>query len=213
MTAQDTVIPLGTFGVVIPPSPPSPPKPLPSGHGRTRVGPLSGSGDVGGGGAPSLAASVHRVTYDVCTENISRILVGHDSSQPPKIQLLTSKTGLVEATLSDDQPYSEMNAHTLTDRFLFEAPLAPGETIFTIYAVDYESNVGQTLIEIEGCEGTIIFVDDKVILPQIFDVKFQIDNGTQNKAAFLEHKGHLGGIREDWWRICHSTHQGRCRSV
>jgi len=61
---------------------------------------------------------------------------------------------------------------------LYESPLGSGEKYFTIYAVEYQSNIASTLIQIEGCEGTIIFVDDKVVLPQIFDIKYEINNST-----------------------------------
>jgi len=85
---------------------------------------------------------------------------------------------LVDATLSESQPYSELNKNAEISRYVYEAPLASGEKYFTIFAVDYQSNAGATLIQVEGCEGTIIFFDDKVVLPQIFDIKYQIDNST-----------------------------------
>jgi hypothetical protein len=121
-------------------------------------------------------AKVHRVEYDVCNENISRILVAHDSSSPPRIQLLTTKSGVIDATLSGNQPFADQNKFTLIDRYLFEAPLAPGEKIFTIFAVDRLSNVQRTLVQIEGCQGVLVFVDDQIVLPHIFDVKYQTNS-------------------------------------
>jgi hypothetical protein len=121
-------------------------------------------------------AKIHRVEYDVCNENIVRILAAQDSL-PPRIQLLTTKLGVIDAKLASTQPYEEQNRFTLVDRYLFEAPLAPGESIFTIFAVDRNSSVQRTLVQTEGCQGTLVFVDDQVVLPHIFDVKYRT-NGT-----------------------------------
>jgi hypothetical protein len=162
---------VGGKRIPVPPIPDTPPL---SGFGRTLVGPSSGPG----GGPDEGVAKIHRIEYDVCNENISRILVGHANSNPPLLQILATKSGVIDATLAADQPYLVQNEFTLIDRYLFEAPLAPGENIFTIFAVDYRSNVDRVLVEVDGCEGVIIIVDDQVILPTIFDVKYQIDNST-----------------------------------
>ena len=151
-----------------------PPPPIPFGFGPVGVGPSIGPS----GGSDEGVAKIHRIEYDVCNENISRILVAHASSNPPQIQILATKSGIVSATLAADQPYLVQNEFTLIDRYLFEAPLAPGENIFTIFAVDYRSNVDRVLVEVDGCEGVIIIVDDQILLPTIFDVKYQIDNST-----------------------------------
>src|SRR3990172_6784515 len=56
--------------------PPPPPPPIPFGFGPVMTGPSSVSG-----GAPDMpTARIHRVEYDVCNENIARILAAHDSS-------------------------------------------------------------------------------------------------------------------------------------
>ena len=129
------------------------------------------------GGTSSLStAKAHRVEYVVCNQNISRILVSHDSSSPPRIQLLTTKSGIVEATLSASQPFANQNKVTLVDRYLFETPLAHGESVFTIFAVDRLSNVQRTLVQIEGCHGVLVFVDDQIVLPHIFDIKYQTNS-------------------------------------
>ncbi|MGH9910187.1 MAG: hypothetical protein ACRD32_06065, partial [Nitrososphaerales archaeon] len=121
-------------------------------------------------------ASVHRVEYDVCTQNIVKILATHDSSSPPRIQLLTTKSGVIDATLSSNQPFANQNKLTLVDRYLFEAPLSKGETVFTIFAVDRLSNVQRTLVEVEGCHGVLVFVDDQIVIPHIFDIKYQTNS-------------------------------------
>ena len=157
------------------PIPVPPPVTTVSGLGQVGVGPGSS------GGADEGVAKVYRIEYDVCKENISRILVGHASDKPPLIQLLATKSGIIDATLAADQPYLVQNEFTLIDRYLFEAPLAPGESIFTVFAVDYRSQVDRVLVQVEGCEGVIIFVDDQIVLPNIFDVKYQIDNSTYVK--------------------------------
>src|SRR3990172_1650969 len=121
-------------------------------------------------------AKIHRVEYDVCNENIARILAAHDSSSPPRIQLLSTKLGIVDATLTANQPFADQNKFTLIDRYIFEAPLAPNESVFTIFAVDYHSNVQRTLVQIEGCQGVLVFVDDQIVLPHIFDIKYQTNS-------------------------------------
>ncbi len=170
---------LSTFIVggeqIAPPTPPA--LPPPTGHGNTGVGPGIGTG-TGSGGKDIGTAKVHRIDYDVCNENISRILVSHDSASPPKLQLLTTKLGIIDASLSEDQPYAVENESTLYDRYLFEAPLANGENIFTVFAIDRNSNVQRTLVEVEGCTGSLVFVDDQIVLPDIFDIKYQAQNST-----------------------------------
>ena len=130
------------------------------------------------GGQDEGVAKVHRIEYDVCDENISRILVGHASDQPPILQILATESGVFDAKLAAHQPFLEENKVTLIDKYLFEAPLSPNENLFTIFAVDYRSQVDRVMVEIEGCEGVIVIVDDQVVLPTIFDVKYQMDNST-----------------------------------
>ncbi|MFQ5787541.1 MAG: hypothetical protein ACE5H1_06120, partial [Thermodesulfobacteriota bacterium] len=105
--------------------------------------------------------------------NISRLVVGHDKPVPPLIQLLSPKLGLVEATLSDVQPY-KIHGRNGASTYIYEAPLGANEKFFTIYAVDTESNVNTIHIQLEGCQGIITLVDDEVVLPEIFDIKYSI---------------------------------------
>jgi hypothetical protein len=168
----DHLVKMIVGGKIIPPPPPIPPAPTSlNGFGDIMTGPRS----VTGGSPDMPTAKIHRVEYDVCNENIVRILAGHDSSSPPRIQLLTTKSGVIDATLASSQPFADQNRFTLIDRYLFEAPLAPGESVFTIFAVDRQSNVQRTLVQIEGCQGVLVFVDDQIVLPHIFDVKYQTD--------------------------------------
>jgi len=178
---DDTIV-VNVIRVPIPVPPPIV-KP-PTGFGLTGVGPITGAGRSSGD-APT--ARVHRIDYDVCDENISRILVAHDSSSPPKIQLLSTRSGIVDATLVDNQPFAEQNKITLFDKYLFEAPLAQGESIFTVFAIDRNSNVQRTLVEVDGCTGTIIFVDDQIVLPDIFDFKYKTENSTAIRLDTTEH--------------------------
>jgi len=167
---------LGKFVVTGKVLPPVDNKGVKSGFGNTGVGPTSKAKSKIGG--ELSGAKIHRVSYDVCTENISRILVGHDRPVPPLIQLVSPQLGLVEATLSEFQPYAKQSRDAEVSRYLYEAPLGSGDRYFSIFAVDHKANVGTAQIQVEGCQGTIYFVDDKVVLPQIFDVKYQIDNST-----------------------------------
>ena len=97
-----------------------------SGFGNTGVGPTSERKSKTGGDLSG--AKIHRVSYDVCNENISRILVGHDRPVPPVLQLVSPQLGLVEATLSEYQPYAQQSRHDEISRYLYEAPLGSGET-------------------------------------------------------------------------------------
>ena len=98
-----------------------------------------------------------------------------------------TKKSVVDATLSSNQPFADQNKFTLVDRYLFEAPLAPGESVFTIFAVDYHSNVQRTLVQVEGCQGVLVFADDQIVLPHIFDFKYRIDNGTYIRPSTDHH--------------------------
>ncbi|KKL11473.1 hypothetical protein LCGC14_2545470, partial [marine sediment metagenome] len=169
------------------PTPPPPTTQPPSGFGRTGIQPGSGSSGGSGSGADQSSANVHKVTYDVCNENISRIVVGHDRPVAPLIQLLSPQLGLVEASLVENQPYTELNRNAEVSRYVYEAPLGSGEKYFTIYAVDHQSNIASKIILIEGCEGTIIFVNDKIVLPEIFDFKYSIENSTIRPATAPHH--------------------------
>jgi len=49
----------------------------------------------------------------------------------------------------------------------------------------YQSNIASKIILIEGCEGTITFVNDKIVLPEIFDFKYSIGNSTIRPVTAL----------------------------
>jgi hypothetical protein len=103
------------------------------------------------------------------------------------IQLLSPKLGFVDASLAENQPYTDLNRHSEVSQYVYEAPLGANEKYFTIYAVDHQSNIASKIILIEGCEGTITFVDDKAVLPEIFDIKYSIGNSTIRPATAPHH--------------------------
>jgi len=59
--------------------------------------------------------------------------------------------------------------------------------MFIRVAVDYLSNVSLKAIKVDSCEGTIVFVDDKPVLPQIFDIKYQTYNGKYVRPDYPPH--------------------------
>jgi hypothetical protein len=185
MTSRDFISSIADIAPQ-PPSPPPDKTPKPSGHGKVGVGPTSSGASGPSGSSISRIEGelpeeiIHKVTYNVCNENISRTLVGYERSVPPSIQLLYPQLGLVEETLLEFQPYSEDNKNEEISRYIYDAPLGAEDGYFTIYAVDHQSNEDSTFIQVEECEGTIFFVDDNVVLPEIFDIKYNILNSTIN---------------------------------
>jgi len=177
-----------TNAIIIPPPPPPPP-PSPG------PGPSAGSsgatgGSPGGGGVVStgtkdgtdLPTRINSVRYSVCNETIVRIITS-GGELPPDVYIRGVNTGAVTATLALYQPYAEHNELADVDKYLYEVVINPSETYF-IVAADGIVDKDLVDIQIEGCEGNVIFVrEDPRTLPQIFDYKFSIgENGTTVRA-------------------------------
>ena len=83
----------------------------------------------------------------------------------PDVKLRTSFTGIIKATLADEQPYEKQNAHDITkSRFVFEAHFQNGDDFFVVIVEDIAGRTGamvQKSVQISGCEGTIIVTPDE----------------------------------------------------
>ncbi|MCV0373288.1 MAG: hypothetical protein K5793_07015, partial [Nitrosarchaeum sp.] len=165
-----------------------------SGGGRTGVGPSGTGRGVGGfGGILATPLTIHEITYDRCEDYTATILVSSDADLPPEITIHTSKSGTLQGTLAENQPYEELNKLTKIDKYLYEIPIASDETFMMIIATETKgvtTNTVQGAVHITQCADTIVIskVDQEDIqeisseLPRIFDVKFQIENSTAQPA-------------------------------
>ncbi|NDB88836.1 MAG: hypothetical protein EB164_07995 [Thaumarchaeota archaeon] len=127
---------------------------------------------------------IQKISYDVCTENMIRIIVANTAA--PNVTIKT-KGGLVNATLSAVQPYEEQNKATSVDLYQFEAPIGPKETILTVTATDPknpQASVSANL-EITSCKSeselyTPVpqYAKAKPSEPKIFDLKAKIGSIT-----------------------------------
>jgi len=143
---------------------------------------------------------INEISYDVCNENIARILVSSDDISLPTVTIQT-KSGPVIAKLADEQPFKELNQFTTIDKLLFEATLEPDVEFFTVH-VDYpvggKTNSVSSTIPITDCENIITFdelpaeyVVSEYMAPRIYDVKFQIENGTKQSAEIASETAYL----------------------
>jgi hypothetical protein len=134
---------------------------------------------------------INEVTYDVCRENMVRILVA-SPSQALKVDIKTTQSGTITATLAKTQPYEEQNALTSTDLYLYEAPLSSQETHLTITVINQEKQLSvSTDVEITQCSETPIkteqapeFVAQENV-PKIFDIKAKLGNKTLGDSDYI----------------------------
>ena len=172
-----------------------------SSSGDSGSGSSGSSGGSGGGGASvgfagilETPLSINEVSYDKCRENMVRILVSSDAELPPTVTMYTAKSGTVQATLAEIQPFAESNQITNIDRYVYEAPIAEDELFFTIRVTeighDGQQNTVQTIIHADECSETVVVVDTpiddeqvRIDRPRIFDTKFQIGTGDKQKSS------------------------------
>lgn len=137
--------------------------------------------------APEL--KIYEISYDVCDKNMVRITIGYSGSNPTVI-LRTSLSGVVQAQLAADQPFAQDNVNATIQKLVYEAPIDPKEKSFEVLALQSAggniNSIGRT-VEITGCQETISIENIQEIqpsaidltAPKIFDVKFQLGNGTK----------------------------------
>jgi hypothetical protein len=159
--------------------------------GAVGVGP-SGAGAAAPGAFGGILATqlkIYQVSYDVCQNNTVKILVGYTGNNPT-VFLRTSLTGVVQAQLAAEQPYAQENVKDTLQKLVYIAPIDKKEQSFEVVAVQAAggniNSVGKT-IEVTGCKETINFENPRQIqpiqidlsAPRIFDLKFQLGNGTK----------------------------------
>jgi len=170
----------------------------PSGGGGSSPGGSGGSGGGGGGSSGGFAGilgtplTINEVSYDKCDENMARILISSDAGVPPTVEIYT-QTDAVSAALATSQPFAESNQITKIDKYLYEVPIGSDEKFMTIKVTELRQgteNKVQTVIHLNSCSDTIFIADTPVgeteinlDAPRIFDVKFQIANGTKQLAS------------------------------
>ncbi len=167
-----------------------------AGGGATGAG-ASGTGasasSNGGGAGPYL--KIQKISYDVCDKQIVRIQVATEvNSTNPMVIVRTSITGVVTAKLVADQPYAQENVNATIRKLVYEASINPKETSFEVLALESIGHnifsVGKT-VEVTGCSEDLDFTKVELTIqpavidlavPKIFDIKFQVGNGTKQLA-------------------------------
>ncbi|HWP78571.1 MAG TPA: hypothetical protein VNL34_02840, partial [Candidatus Nitrosotenuis sp.] len=196
-------------------SPASAPSPSPA-PGPSTDGGAGGGGGGGGGGAVTGGEGfggrlvqpilIYEITYDVCEQNMARIIVGVVGSEapPPSVKIRTPVKEVYSATLAENQPYTEANKVLPISRYVYEAPLDPKLNFFIVTAEDiggraaviatYTVNIGEdcrrTIIvnPMEDLEKASVFEPTpEVGRPNVFDVKFQINGGKPIRATEVNH--------------------------
>ena len=168
-----------------------------AGGGATGVGTSSAAAATtsnGGGAGPYL--KIQDVSYDICDKQIVRIQVATDYNKTdPTVIVRTSINGVVDAKLIPVQPYAEENVNASVRKLVYEASINPKETSFEVVALETIGtnlfSVGKT-VEVTGCNEDLDFTKIELLTqpaeidlsaPQIFDLKFQVGNGTEQLAS------------------------------
>jgi len=157
-------------------------------------GGTSGGGSSGGSGAGGFAGilgtplAINEVSYDKCDENMVRILISSDADEIPTVRIITTKSGIVYATLAEEQPFEEFNQFSSVDKYVFEAPIASNETFIMVVLSEIKGEIinrVQAPVYLTSCTGSTTIVElpeeeEEVLfdIPRIFDMKFQIGYGT-----------------------------------
>ncbi|MBI4131358.1 MAG: hypothetical protein HY476_02575, partial [Nitrosarchaeum sp.] len=165
-----------------------------NGHGATGTSPSGTSrGEGGFGGILGTALTINEITYDRCEEYMATILVSSDADKAPSVTVHTARSGSVSAKLANIQPYEQSNKITKLDKYLYEIPITSDETFLMVVVTEEKGvskNTVQSAIHLTSCEGATIISKvpeekyEEIVssAPKIFDVKFQIENGTQHRS-------------------------------
>ncbi len=168
-----------------------------TGAATSGVGASSSSSNEGGEG-PYL--KIQNISYDVCDKQVVRIQVGTDvNSTNPMVIIRTSLTGVVYASLAQDQPYEKENANADIRQLVYEAPISGQEKSFEVVALESVGHnvfsVGKT-IDVTDCKANFDYSHIGLMMtpsivdasaPKIFDIKFQINNGTKISSSEENH--------------------------
>lgn len=162
----------------------------------------AGGGGGGGGGGVGVSGlggklvsplTIYEISYDVCEQNMVRIIVGTSGSDapPPNVKIRTPLNEVYSATLVKDQPFTEENKVFQTSRYVYEAPLDRKLNFFIVTAEQAGGRAAATttyLVNMDECRNTIIVnpmseIDKTGVLeptmgegrPNIFGTRFQIN--------------------------------------
>jgi len=167
-----------------------------NGGGRTGVS-TGYSGATNFAGFLSTPLAINEIYYDKCVDNMAKIIISSDADAPPTVRVSTAKAGVVIATLSEVQPYADLNEFSSLDRYVYEMPLSSDESFLMIVATEDKgstTNTVQSSVKLLSCEGTTVIVPlPDVSLPEVsedvpkfFDTKLSIENGTSYGASESE---------------------------
>ncbi|HWY33770.1 MAG TPA: hypothetical protein VNX68_03940, partial [Nitrosopumilaceae archaeon] len=133
---------------------------------------------------------IYQVSYDLCNQDIVKITIGTDPGANPTV-ILRTMSGIISAQLSNDQPYTQENVNATIQKTVYVAHINPKEQSFEVVVLEAIgkniNTVGKT-IQINGCSETVSVENEAPVTqptqidlsaPQIFNVKFQIGNGTK----------------------------------
>jgi len=137
-------------------------------------GPKRGGGGGGGGGGGAVSGGIggvispfhiKEISYDKCDANMAWITIQANGLNPlPDVKLRTSFSGVIGATLADEQPYEAQNEFDITkSRFVYEAHFSNGDDFFIVIVEDIAGRTGAQVkkaVQVVGCKDTIIVTPD-----------------------------------------------------
>jgi len=178
-----------TWSLHAPPAPPAPPA-LSSGGGYATGVTISGAiGAAGLGGTITPDLTLYQVSYDVCNQYKTEIVVGSKSEILPDV-ILRTPVGIVDATISPMQPYASLLNLTRQHITVYEAPLRPQFKSFNLLIKEANgTDYITSRVDITKCERTVSYAEIPEVgkyspmAPKIFDVKFQVGNQSKILAA------------------------------
>ena len=137
-TVSGTVSGFSEFMVVSPPTPPAPPQGSPTSTGSRIASPLP----------PSIDLHLYEILWNTCDKNIITIIAG-PPSYGLEVKMRTSMSGIVFASLSENQPYA--------NKSVFEAKI---DSLESYVVVQVQDNLKKPIpflikaIKLDQCLGT-----------------------------------------------------------
>ncbi|HJU13581.1 MAG TPA: LamG-like jellyroll fold domain-containing protein [Candidatus Nitrosotalea sp.] len=160
----------------------SPAPAIPGGGYGTGVTISGATGTAGLGGITTPSLTLYQVSYDICNQFKTDIVVGTTSSSLPSV-LLNTPMGMVNASVAPLQPYAQLSNLTSGHVTVYEAPLRPQFKSFNLLVKDTNGTGYITSrVDVTRCENTISYAEIPLVgkyspmAPKIFDVKFQVGN-------------------------------------
>jgi len=142
--------PVTSTSIFSPTAPAAPSSSLFSGGSGSGARGISGTS----GGIILDAVHLYEVSWNKCDDNIMRMVVG-PSEKEMSVKLRTHRLGLVEVTLSDDQPYD--------DKLVYESTIDPEVTFVQVQVESLSTSspsLAQKSFDLKECVGKeIVFTD------------------------------------------------------